>query len=752
MALEGKQFSHYRILQLIGRGGMGEVYLAEDIQIRRQVAVKVIRIETAAWNRETGSNALRLFWREATAIAQLDHLNILPLYDHGEAAIDGTPQAYLIMPYRPEGSLVSWLQRRAQSQQAHQLTLKQVANIIQQAGRALQYAHDHQVMHLDVKPDNFLIRSQSGTDGSPDLLLTDFGIARLSSATSGDSQQVRGTPSYMAPEQCIGQPVFASDQYALAIMAYELLTGSPPFRGTPMQVMFAHMQAQPESVRKSNALLPPAVDDVLQRALAKKPEQRFPSVAAFAQAFQAACQVGDETIIRRVHPPSPAPPSTGNAHTTLAISAWEARHGGTRLLTLTNGRMINIQIPPGAQSGQILTLTGLRTTTDPGTTTGNLSLKLTVVETSMGEKTGETAFPSASPAHRTSPAVVARILLLLLLLFGGGSLGLYRAHTGQWPWSASVSSGTPGTAFSSGKTPADPSVPGGLWQAQTSGTSQKLTAVAWSGSQYVAVGGTYEVGNGVGNAKSNGIILASPDGRSWTPQPVDNVPYLTDVIWAHGQFVAVGYITGTSAIVTSPDGRTWTDLNPQFDRPESAAFSRFTDIIWAGSQFVALGFFGYIFTSPDGRSWTTRYPGTSGILNSLAWSGSQFVAVGIGGIILTSRDGITWTPRSTSSSASLNSVVWADSQFVAVGRAILTSRDGISWTSQSAGNLENLTSVIWAGSQFVSVGWGGAILASHDGVTWTSQSVSGSASLNSVAWSGSRLVAVGNTGTILLSP
>src|SRR3984893_12653412 len=141
MALEGHHFSHYRILQLIGRGGMGEVYLAEDIQIRRQVAVKVIRIETVAWDQETGSNALRLFWREATAIAQLDHPNILPLYDHGEATLDGSPQAYLIMPYRPEGSLVSWLRRRAQTQQTHQLTLKQVAHIIQQAGRALQYAH-----------------------------------------------------------------------------------------------------------------------------------------------------------------------------------------------------------------------------------------------------------------------------------------------------------------------------------------------------------------------------------------------------------------------------------------------------------------------------------------------------------------------------------------------------------------------------------------------------------------------------------
>ncbi len=276
--------------------------LLEDLQVKRQVAAKFIRLDHMQVGEGLTNQALRLFWREATAIAQLDHPAILSLYDHGEAVIDEISLAYLIMPYRPEGSLITWLRKRAQMEPSRPLTLSQVAHLVQQAGQALQYAHDHQVMHLDVKPANFLVRSRQDFDDAPDLLLSDFGIARLTNATSHTSQHVRGTPVYMAPEQCMGQPTFASDQYALAIMAYELLTGSPPFQGTPMQVMFAHIHEQPRPVRERNPLIPSAVDLTLLRALAKKPEERFPSIAAFAQAFQEALPGK-----LQVHPPHSTP-------------------------------------------------------------------------------------------------------------------------------------------------------------------------------------------------------------------------------------------------------------------------------------------------------------------------------------------------------------------------------------------------------------------------------------------------------------
>src|SRR5579883_1297990 len=254
MPFEGREFNHYRVLRLIGSGGMGEVYLAADTRIRRQVAVKIMRIEESLDDTEEMKDTLRLFLREATAIAGLDHPNILPLYDYGEDSIDTIHFAYLITPYRAEGSLANWLRKRAQNPQTRQLTLQQVAHIIQEAGKALQYAHDHQVIHQDIKPANFLIRSDAENSEYPGLQLADFGIARLTSATSHSSQHVRGTPTYMAPEQWAGQAVFASDQYALGIMTYELVTGNPPFRGAPMQIMYAHLQTPAQSPRELNPL------------------------------------------------------------------------------------------------------------------------------------------------------------------------------------------------------------------------------------------------------------------------------------------------------------------------------------------------------------------------------------------------------------------------------------------------------------------------------------------------------------------
>jgi len=242
MALDGKQFSHYRLIHPIGHGAMGEVYLAEDIVGLRQVAIKVVRLgEAEALTQQEADNRQRLFRREVAAIGGLDHAHILPLYDCGQEQIENALLAYLVMPYRAEGSLLTWLRRRAQDPQTSQLTLAQVTHLIEQAASALQYAHEHQpqIIHRDVKPANFLIRSQGPADEFPDLLLADFGIARLEEATTTTSKVI-GTPAYMPPEQWAGKAVAASDQYALAIMTYELLTGCMPFQGSVHQVMYAH--------------------------------------------------------------------------------------------------------------------------------------------------------------------------------------------------------------------------------------------------------------------------------------------------------------------------------------------------------------------------------------------------------------------------------------------------------------------------------------------------------------------------------
>jgi streptogramin lyase len=243
------------------------------------------------------------------------------------------------MPYRKEGTLASWLRQR---KSAASLTPTEVAPLLQQAAEALQHAHSQQVIHQDIKPTNFLIRLRLEQPERPDLLLADFGIAKLSSSTASASQNIRGTPTYMAPEQWDGHPVPATDQYALAIMVYELLAGRPPFQGGPGQVMRQHYLASPPAVSTLNPGLSPAIDAVLLRALSKQPEQRFPSVTAFAQAFQEAAQTR----------------SSADLHATLAISRTEAQSGTMRQLTLPGGQQISVTVPAGVLHGAILRLEG----------------------------------------------------------------------------------------------------------------------------------------------------------------------------------------------------------------------------------------------------------------------------------------------------------------------------------------------------------------------------------------------------------
>ncbi len=345
MPLEVLQNGRYRRLRLLGSGGMGEVYLMEDTRINRQVAIKIVRTEAGS---HPDSDAARLFQREARAIAALDHPNILPLYDFGEEALNGARLTYMVMPYCAEGSFAEWLRKRGSTPP---LLPQDLASFITQAADALQYAHDRQVMHLDIKPSNFLLRSNRKDPIHPTLLLADFGVARLGSAATSSSRTVRGTPTSMAPEQWSSAPAPATDQYALAVMAYELLVGRPPFRGNMEQLMYQHFQEQAPAPSTFNPRLTRAVDAVLLRALAKRPEARFPTISAFADALERAVKtLPPEAAIR------PAEPRPSEIRATLAISATEAVAGTNRTLTLPGGRKVIVSVPPGAYDGQVIRL------------------------------------------------------------------------------------------------------------------------------------------------------------------------------------------------------------------------------------------------------------------------------------------------------------------------------------------------------------------------------------------------------------
>ena len=283
MRLDGQRVGQYRFLRLLKAGGMGEVYLADDEYLHRRVAIKVIWTDISHYpDPAEASEAARLFVKEARSIAQLDHTHILPVYDSGEENIDGISFMYMVMPFRHKGSLADWLHS---CEDSYPLLPREVERIVRQAASALQYAHKRQIIHQDVKPSNFLIYGDAERPDQLNLQLADFGIARFMTTTS-ENRVLRGTPTYMAPELWNGHAVAATDQYALAVMAYELLTGWPPFMGhTQQQLWHQHCHVSPLPPSSLNQDISAPLDAVLLRALAKDPQDRFPFIVEFAHAF-----------------------------------------------------------------------------------------------------------------------------------------------------------------------------------------------------------------------------------------------------------------------------------------------------------------------------------------------------------------------------------------------------------------------------------------------------------------------------------
>ncbi len=352
MTLEGLQLSRYYLLRLLGIGGLSEVYQAEDVLTGQQVAIKLIHAgDTSLAHSHEDEEAYDFFLREATAIANLDHPHILPLYKYGEIHVEGSSYFYLVMPLCLEGTLAKWLEWHGRTVQ---LSALDVAHFVRQAASALQYAHDHHIIHQDVKPSNFLLRPGKEHPYLPDLLLADFGSAEFIHATTTNvaNRTIRGTPAYMAPEQIAGYLEPSSDQFALGVMAYQMLTAHLPF--PTLLEQNKSFRSQPQAPSTLNPNLTTELDEVVLRALAKQPQDRFPSIAAFAQAFQQAAQSKDTSTVTDTSYALGSKEITA----TLAISEAEAIHGTIRTLVLTGGQHISISIPPGIHNGQVIRLEG----------------------------------------------------------------------------------------------------------------------------------------------------------------------------------------------------------------------------------------------------------------------------------------------------------------------------------------------------------------------------------------------------------
>ena len=278
----------YSLIQRIAAGGMATVWCAEDGVLGRRVAIKLLADHFA-----DDFVAVRRFKREARTAARVsEHPNIITIFDVGETvASDRRERArpFIVMEHLPGGTLADALR-------TGEVSRDDALKWLREASSALDYAHEHGVIHRDIKPANMLL------DRARSLHVGDFGIARIAHEdTITKGGQLFGTAAYLSPEQARGEPgTEASDRYALAVVAFELLTGERVFTGEHFAAQArAHIEDAPPAASEVNALLPPAVDSVLTRGLAKAQDDRWPSAGAFADALT--------TAIRSRRPPRTGP-------------------------------------------------------------------------------------------------------------------------------------------------------------------------------------------------------------------------------------------------------------------------------------------------------------------------------------------------------------------------------------------------------------------------------------------------------------
>ena len=271
VARPGTILGSYRIERLLGHGGMATVFLAQDLKHRRTVAIKILKTEIGA---AVGN---RRFLREIEIAAQLVHPHILPLFDSGAVG----DQLYYVMPHVEGGSLRSRLQRE------RLLPVDEALRLAREIASALGHSHRQGFIHRDIKPENILL-----SDGI--ALVADFGIARLMSASGGEaltgSWTVLGTPRYMSPEQALGTGSVGapSDLYSLACVLYEMLAGQPPFTAPGvMTVLSQHAGQLVPPLREKRPEIPEGIERAIERALAKTPDDRYPTAAHFVEALTA---------------------------------------------------------------------------------------------------------------------------------------------------------------------------------------------------------------------------------------------------------------------------------------------------------------------------------------------------------------------------------------------------------------------------------------------------------------------------------
>jgi serine/threonine-protein kinase len=299
-----ERLGKYEIKRTLGRGAMGVVYEGFDPIIARRVAIKTVRVPDP--DDIEANEDLARFQREAQAAGRLSHPNIVGVFDTGEA--DGV--AFIVMEFVSGATLKSFLDR------GDRFTVPDVARIMTELLSGLAYSHANGVIHRDIKPANVMM-----TDNGQ-IKLADFGVARIESSSMTQAGTMIGTPSYMSPEQFMGQTVDArTDLYSCGVLMYQLLTGEKPFEGSVTSVMHKVLNTEPPAPSALSIAVPVALDAVVAKAMAKRPEDRFDSAAALSDAIRQSMELGSA----RLQAPSASINGFGDCSDATMIASSPAR-------------------------------------------------------------------------------------------------------------------------------------------------------------------------------------------------------------------------------------------------------------------------------------------------------------------------------------------------------------------------------------------------------------------------------------------
>ena len=264
----GQTIGRYHLTRLLDQGENAEVYVGEHQITKQQGAMKIpYRPQTRdSWEQ---------LQTEARLLARFDHPHIVHPFDFGTQSSEREATVYLALEYAPLGTLRKWHPKGTQ------LPLEQIISYVKQVAAALEYLHDHQVLHRNLKPEHLLVGHRQ------QLMVCGFGVAlEMQHISFQEKQEVVGTLTYRAPEQLHGRPVPASDQYALGSIVYEWLTGEPPFRGPYTMISERILHASPSPLAMKGLPISSAIEHVVMKNLEKMPERRFPNMIAFANALE----------------------------------------------------------------------------------------------------------------------------------------------------------------------------------------------------------------------------------------------------------------------------------------------------------------------------------------------------------------------------------------------------------------------------------------------------------------------------------